>query len=98
MSFGQQNLQKYRFLQAKILQSGERLGLAKEAPFDKILVSAAAEVLPKQLLKQLKVGGVLVIPVGGDVLQIHKVSENKTNIEKFGGFAFVPLITSGSIH
>jgi len=90
--FGRQNLAKYTFPQAEILQASEKLGLPQEASFDKILVSAAAEDLPKKLLTQLTVEGILVIPVGKDILRVRKISETETNIQKFEGFVFVPLV------
>ena len=42
-------------------------GLQEHQPFDKILVTAGAEILPKQLLLQLKIGGKLVVPIGKDI-------------------------------
>ena len=71
-------------------------GLKKEAPFDKIIVTAAAPELPKNLLKQLKNEGLLVIPIGNEKKQImhriKKISENEFENETFSEFSFVPLI------
>lgn len=92
VAFGDRNIKKYDFPQATISQAEKTLGLAKEAPFDKILVSAAARSFPEQLLSQLKEGGVLVIPVQNAVWRVKKLPQNKTEIQKFEGFAFVPLI------
>ena len=94
VAFGAENLKKYNFPQAAILQAGKNLGLAKEAPFDKILVSAAAQDFPETLLSQLKEGGTLVIPVRDAIWSCKKLSQGKAEIKKFEGFAFVPLITS----
>ena len=98
VAFGQRNLAKYQLPQAQIAQAtppageaGKKLGMAQEAPFDRILASATASSLPKELVEQLKVGGILVIPVRNDILQVRKISETKTNIQKFSGFVFVPL-------
>jgi len=52
-------------------------GYSKEAPYDKILVSAAAEKLPVQLKKQIKVGGRIVIPVRSSIWLIERVGKNK---------------------
>lgn len=67
-------------------------GLEKEAPFDRILVSAAAEEIPKKLIWQLKVGGILVIPVKNSIVQIKK-QKTGNKVKEFPGFAFVPLVS-----
>jgi protein-L-isoaspartate(D-aspartate) O-methyltransferase len=73
------------------------LGLPSFAPFDKILVTAGANTIPEELLKQLKTGGLLVIPLGGSNTQIMtritKMSETTFEKEEFGTFRFVPLLT-----
>ena len=71
-------------------------GIAEYAPYDKILVTAGAPFVPEVLLKQLTIGGILVIPVGDEksqkMLTVLKVSE--TDYEKFelDTFRFVPLV------
>jgi len=71
-------------------------GLPSFAPFDKILVTAAAPHIPEKLIKQLKVGGRMVIPVGeGQVqkmLRIHKKELPNPEIEEFENFSFVPML------
>ncbi len=72
-------------------------GMGEFAPFDKILVTAAAKEIPIKLLEQLKIGGFLVIPVGKgrqqQMLRIQKTSEDNEYIEEnFGGFSFVPML------
>jgi protein-L-isoaspartate(D-aspartate) O-methyltransferase len=71
-------------------------GLPSQAPFDKIIVTAGAPVVPTSLLKQLKVNGVLVIPVGDrktqKMMKLTKVGPNKIMQEEFENFAFVPLL------
>ncbi|SHF66966.1 protein-L-isoaspartate(D-aspartate) O-methyltransferase [Mariniphaga anaerophila] len=71
-------------------------GLPAFAPFDKILVTAGAPLIPVALKEQLKIGGRLVIPVGKDNHQemqvIVRVSEDEYKSEKHGGFVFVPLL------
>lgn len=73
-------------------------GLPAYAPFDKILVTAGAPEIPEALLQQLKIGGMLVIPVGHDENQIMtriiKVTNNDFEKTEFGNFRFVPLIGS----
>ena len=71
-------------------------GLSMFAPFDKILVTAGASTLPESLIKQLAVGGHLVIPIGDDNSQTmwrYTLKENG-NVESkaFGKFKFVPFL------
>jgi protein-L-isoaspartate(D-aspartate) O-methyltransferase len=70
-------------------------GLPAKAPFDKILVTAGAPVVPEALTNQLKEGGILVIPVGDRekqvMLQIRKLN-GKLITQEFENFAFVPLL------
>ncbi|RAU83232.1 protein-L-isoaspartate(D-aspartate) O-methyltransferase [Pontibacter arcticus] len=71
-------------------------GLPQYAPFDKIIVTAGAPAVPKSLVRQLNVGGILVIPVGDEnsqkMLRITRVSENDFTQEAFTDFKFVPLL------
>ncbi|SUZ51678.1 uncharacterized protein METZ01_LOCUS4532 [marine metagenome] len=70
-------------------------GLPEDSPFDGIIVTAGAPEIPNELLKQLKVGGRLVIPIGNKsqtMLRITKQSNTKYKKEKFGTFRFVPLL------
>ena len=70
-------------------------GLKEKAPFDKIIVTAGAPFVPKSLLAQLKVGGMLLIPVG-DKKQImtlfHRKSPKEFDKQELGDFAFVPML------
>lgn len=70
-------------------------GLVDHAPFDRILVTAGAESVPSQLLVQLAVGGLMVIPVGlksQTMIRIKRLSEDDFEQETFGDFSFVPLL------
>ncbi len=71
-------------------------GLPTYAPFDKILITAGAEEVPEELLKQLKIGGILVAPIGPrhtqDMLKITKIGNQKFKKESFGKFIFVPML------
>ena len=70
-------------------------GLPAYAPFDKIIVTAGAPFIPEALVKQLKTGGIMVIPVG-DVIQImislEKISDSEILQKEHGTFRFVPLL------
>ncbi|SDR97317.1 protein-L-isoaspartate(D-aspartate) O-methyltransferase [Gramella sp. MAR_2010_147] len=70
-------------------------GIPEYAPYEKIIVTAGAPEVPRDLLSQLKVGGRLVIPVGTDVqtmtLFIRK-STKEFDKKEFGAFRFVPLL------
>lgn len=70
-------------------------GLPNYAPFDSIIVTAGAPIIPQPLMAQLKIGGKLVIPVGEkDQIMTMLIRKNETQFEKheFGDFKFVPLL------
>lgn len=73
-------------------------GLPTFAPFDKILVTCGAEVLPTELLKQLKAGGKMVIPIGPTDEQVlyrfTKISATQFEKEEFGIYRFVPMLNN----
>jgi len=91
VEFGRYNLDKYRFPHAKITQAGDALGVPHDT-FDRILVSAAAEDFPNALLRQLKRGGKLVIPVRNSIFEITKKENGEIQSIEHHGFSFVPLI------
>lgn len=71
-------------------------GLPAFAPFDKIIVTAGGNQIPKTLVNQLKIGGKMIIPIGDENHQemhlIKKTSAEEIEIKKLGQFRFVPLI------
>ena len=71
-------------------------GLPSYGPFDRILVTAGAPDIPEKLLTQLKVGGRMVVPVGGMSGQImklvEKINDTETLITEHGDFIFVPML------
>ena len=71
-------------------------GLPSFAPFDKIIVTAAAPFIPPKLVEQLKPGGIMVIPVGDDsgqkMLRITKDATGKVTEQELGDFSFVPML------
>ena len=66
-------------------------GFAQQAPFDRILISAASKTIPKKLIEQLIIKGILVAPVQDSIIVVKK-NKKKNKIRKFLGFRFVPLI------
>src|SRR3990172_9039168 len=71
-------------------------GYAEKAPFERILVTSAAPAVPKPLVDQLKLGGILIIPVGEvsmfqTLWKLTKEADGKLKEENLGGVAFVPL-------
>ncbi len=71
-------------------------GKASYGPFDKILVTAGAPFIPKELQLQLTIGGILVIPVGNSdnqiMYRVERLSETEYKKTDFGNFTFVPLL------
>ncbi|GAA4284121.1 fibrillarin-like rRNA methylase [Brevibacterium daeguense] len=67
-------------------------GLPEDEPFDRILVSAAADTLPTELLDQLAPGGILVIPVGTHMRRLRKRPDGQVEDTRHGLYTFVPLI------
>jgi len=72
------------------------VGYAEKAPYDRILVTAAAPDIPKPLIEHLKPNGIMLIPVGSvhlfqSLIKITKGVNGKTREENLGGVAFVPL-------
>ena len=103
VALGRKNLSKYTFSNAGISATGEKLGLPEEAPpairrpegFDRILVSAAAEEIPQELVRQLNIGGRMVIPIQNSIVNVDRVAEKRINTEEYFGFSFVPLVHGG---
>ncbi len=71
-------------------------GVPAFSPYDKILITAGASTVPDELLKQLKIGGRMVIPIGGitgqEMIVINKISEDKYEKTEHGSFSFVPML------
>lgn len=78
------------------LRDGSK-GLPEMAPYDRILATAGAAAVPPQLREQLKIGGIMVIPVGPDgaeqtMLKIRRISEDQWTEEALGACQFVPFL------
>ena len=80
----------------KIVNGDGSKGYAEKAPYERVVVTAAAPSVPEPLVDQLKPNGILLIPVGSvtlfqHLLKITKGSDGKIKQENLGGVAFVPL-------
>lgn len=89
--FGQKNLSKYDHAQAEIRQGNAMEDTQPEAPFDRILASAAAPKVPDMLTRQLTDGGVLVMPVEEKIVRLEKKADGTYDRKKKEGFRFVPM-------
>ncbi len=96
VDFAKANVEKAGYSErVTIIYSDGSEGYSEEAPFERILVTAAAPAVPRPLTDQLNQGGILVIPVGGvyfyqTLLRVRKM-ESELVEENLGGVAFVPL-------
>jgi len=85
---------------AKLIYGDGYKGLPQFAPFDKIIVTAGAPYIPNDLLQRLKVGGLMLIPLGqGEVQEmvwLRKNSESNFDKKILGNFKFVPLLQNKS--
>lgn len=94
--FGQKNVAKYNFIEKGVVEficaDGSK-GYQKEAPFDKILVSAEAEKCFQNWKEQLKIGGRIVVPIGNSIWLFIKRSKEIFEEKEYPGFVFVPLVT-----
>lgn len=71
------------------------LGLPTYAPFDRVIITAAAPEIPQKLIEQLKPGGKMVIPVNiGNIQQMRRVTRlaDGIDVEYFDNFSFVPML------
>ncbi len=96
--FARKNIAKAGYSDRVTVICGDgSLGYPEKAPYDRILVTAAAPYIPEPLKKQLKLGGVMVIPVGDvgfyqTLIRLRKREDGRIIEENLGGVAFVPLV------
>lgn len=86
------NLASANIKNVEVVEWDGTRGYDKESPYDRIIVTAAAPSVPEPLIKQLKPGGRLVIPVEDELWLVHKHASGKVHHEMLGFYAFVPLI------
>jgi protein-L-isoaspartate(D-aspartate) O-methyltransferase len=90
---GRHNTEQIGVRNAQFFTAGRDIGLPAHAPYDRILVSAAADELPRELIDQLAEGGRMVIPVKHAILEVTKLPNGELDINPHQGFVFVPLIS-----
>lgn len=92
--FATENLKRAHVRNAKIFNADGSQGYEKEAPYDRIIVTAGAPAIPEALIAQLKNNGILLIPTGDrysqKLLRLRK-ADGKTFQEDLGEYRFVPL-------
>ena len=96
----EQRLKELGYERVHVRNADGYFGWPEEAPFDAIIVTAAPDHIPQPLLQQLKIGGVLVIPVGpiGGIQELWRVT--RLSVDEFqsaslGGVRFVPFTRAG---
>ena len=94
--FGKRNTAKYNFVEkgiVKFIWADASKGYKKEAPYDRILASAAVqEEIPQAWKEQLKVNGRIVTPIRNSIWTLIKKSKKDFEEIEYPGFAFVPLV------
>jgi protein-L-isoaspartate(D-aspartate) O-methyltransferase len=77
-------------------------GLPTYAPFDKVIITAAAPYIPPKLIEQLKIGGKMVVPLDlgpvQQMLRITKLADGTYAEERFDNFSFVPMLEGKNGH
>ncbi len=94
-AYAQRNLIRSKIKNVEVIVGNGNLGLAREAPFDAIVVTAGAPEIPKAPIKQLKEGGKIIIPVGSAAFQELLVGVKKKGKMEYtsrGEVIFVPLV------
>lgn len=93
--FAKKNIEKAKIKNVDVINYDGSQGYKKEAPYDRIIITAACPRIPPPIIKQLKIGGIIVAPVGSlvfgqDMLKLRKTKTGITT-QSLGSFVFVPL-------
>lgn len=92
VAWGAENLASYPMSWARIRQADrDVLGAPEDAPYDRVLVSAEASRLPVELVDQLVVGGLMVVPVRGEMTVVRRTA-GEPQVRRTGRYSFVPLV------
>ena len=97
VEFARRNLEKLALSNVEIIQGDGSLGYEKEAPYDRIVVTACAPEIPKPLIGQLKNRGIILMPVGSSKNSYKNMikgvkTNGQLNEEDLGAYRFVPLV------
>ncbi len=88
-------LNKLGYKNVKVKYADGYFGWKEHAPYDAIIITASPNHIPPPLLKQLKEGGKLIVPLGStlyyQILTLVTIKEGETYVEQMGGVAFVPM-------
>ena len=94
-NFAKDNLKKSGIKNAYIINGDGRLGLPRESPYDRIIITAACKDVPKSLFDQLTTDGLLLAPVGENIQSLilfKKTPKGVVEIKNQSGYVFVPLV------
>ena len=95
VNFARENLKRAGIRNVQVFEDDGSNGMIKEAPFDKIIITAASKEFPHPLLEQLKPEGVIIGPIGNkyeqEMVRGFKDKDGKLALEFFGPFLFTPL-------
>jgi len=95
VEFSKKNIKKVKLKNVKIIHADGKKGYPKEAPYDKCIITAACDEVPKAVMDQVKIKGRIVAPVnnmfGQRMMVIDKIGKNKFKKKDLGSFIFVPL-------
>jgi len=92
VAWGRANLASYAMPWTRIEQAdGDTLGVPESAPYDRVLVSAQASRVPTELVGQLALGGLIVVPVRGRMTVVRRTADGH-EVSHEGWYSFVPLV------
>jgi protein-L-isoaspartate(D-aspartate) O-methyltransferase len=95
VEISKKNIKKVKLKNVMIINGDGKLGYAKESPYDKCMITAACDEIPKKVIEQVKIGGRIVAPVndflGQKMLVVDKISETEFKKQDLGSVVFVPL-------
>ncbi len=94
------NMEPCKLPHVSCIEGSGAHGIPEHAPFDRVVVGAAASKFPEDLRAQLAVGGRLVVPIGNetqDVVVMMRLSDQEYDEERYPGFSFVPLVGENEV-
>lgn len=91
-ALGQSRIQRAGIKNTEINLAIQPIGWPAAAPYDRIICAASADVVPKELLEQLKIKGKAVLPVKNSLFYFERKNRTDFISREYPGFVFVPLI------